>query len=405
MGKALKPSTRSYPGKLRVVIIATHPIQYHIPWFRALEETGIYDLTILYGMLPDSLQQGIGFGVTFTWDIPMLEGYSWKKLDNVSKSPDLGSYSGCDTPGIFNELKSINPDLVILTGWQSKMLVQAGRAARKLKLPVIMRGESNALRPRPWVKRIFHRLYLRRFDAFLTIGKSNKQFYLNNGMDINLLFDTPYFIDNDRFLACYKEEATQSEQQRHALGIDPNAFCFIYAGKLEEKKNVTTLLEGFTKLYQIRKDIHFLIIGDGERRPELESIIERHNLPVSLAGFVNQSEIPLMYAAGNCFLLGSDYGETWGLVVNEAMVCGLPAIVSNRVGCGPDLIIPGKTGYIFPFGDSHRLAQLMLEMVEDPEAAANMGMAAKGRVLQQYSVENTVRGTGEAISALIKHSH
>ena len=392
---------RMQSGRPRIAIVATHPIQYHVPWFRALEESGLYDLTVLFGILPDDSQQGIGFGVRFTWDIPMLEGYTWKKLDNVSESPDLGRFSGCDTPGISRVLKELNPDIVILTGWQSKMLIQAGWAARKLKVPAIMRGESNALRHRQWFKRLFHGLYLNRFDGFLTIGKSNRQFYLNNGITADLLYDAPYFVDNARFLASIEGKTLELGKKRQSLSIDPHAFCFVYSGKLEEKKNVVSLMQCFAKLYKIKKDVHFLMMGDGELRAELESLIAKFNLPVTMTGFVNQSEIPSLYAIGNCFLLGSDYGETWGLVVNEAMICGLPAIVSDRVGCGSDLIIEGETGYVYPFTDSDKLVELMLKMAENPEAAATMGATARDHVLDHYNVEKTVNGTEKAISALL----
>jgi glycosyltransferase involved in cell wall biosynthesis len=102
-------------------------------------------------------------------------------------------------------------------------------------------------------------------------------------------------------------------------------------------------------------------------------------------------------------VLPSDDGETWGLVVNEAMVCGLPAIVSDRVGCGPDLVEPGVTGAVFPFGDIPALARQLCEMAADRARARALGLRAQERVAK-YCVENAVAGTLQAIEFVVGRS-
>jgi len=115
-------------------------------------------------------------------------------------------------------------------------------------------------------------------------------------------------------------------------------------------------------------------------------------LPVTFAGFLNQTEITRAYAASDCLVLPSDYGETWGLVVNEAMSCGLPAIVSDRAGCGPDLIEEGVTGGMFACGDVNALSLKIRQFASDPEKLADMGQQARRRI-SDYSVEQAVEGT------------
>jgi len=132
-----------------------------------------------------------------------------------------------------------------------------------------------------------------------------------------------------------------------------------------------------------------------------QNFAKNNGLPVSFTGFLNQTEIAQAYVAGDCLVLPSDYGETWGLVVNEAMVCGLPAIVSDRVGCGPDLVEEGITGSIFPFGDVDALAKKMIDLASDSRKAEEMGQRAKQLVLQNYSVEKAVEGTMKAIEATL----
>ena len=142
--------------------------------------------------------------------------------------------------------------------------------------------------------------------------------------------------------------------------------------------------------------IYMLMVGDGELKFQCEAFARENNLPVTFTGFLNQSEIIRAYVASDCLVLPSDYGETWGLVVNEAMACGLPAIVSDRVGCGPDLVKEGVTGSVFPFGDVDTLAEKLIWFAQNPEKTKAMGEQAK-KLIQKYSVEEVVKGTVDAI--------
>ena len=161
------------------------------------------------------------------------------------------------------------------------------------------------------------------------------------------------------------------------------------------------LLFAFDRAGKQNPSIHLLVAGAGELMPEAREFVERHQLRVSFTGFLNQTEITRAYAAADCLVLPSDFGETWGLVVNEAMACGLPAIVSDRVGCGPDLIDDGKTGALFPFGDIGALAGKLIDMASNPERLARMGRDAQGKV-SHYSVEQAVAGTVAAIDFVLQ---
>src|SRR5205807_920130 len=97
--------------------------------------------------------------------------------------------------------------------------------------------------------------------------------------------------------------------------------------------------------------IYGLMVGDGPLRTACEVETNQRRAPVGFTGFLNQSEIVGAYAAADYLVLPSDGGETWGLVVNEAMACGLPCIVTDKVGCGPDMIVPNRTGSVYRMGD------------------------------------------------------
>ena len=329
---------------------------------------------MFFGQIPDARQQGVGFGVGFQWDIPMLEGYESEVLENVARPPSLGAFGGCDTPQVSRRLRDWKPDLAILTGWQSKMLVQAWWACVRLGVPRIVRGESNAMPDRaPW-KRAAHRVWLRGFDRFLAIGKANRDFYLQAGIPEARIHACPYFVDNRRFAAAANSVARAERRVAPGAGrfrSTPRASCS--AASLFAKKHPLDLLRALQHAVAAGAPAHVLVVGDGELMAQARALVERERLPVTFAGFLNQTEIVGAYVAADCLVLPSDTGETWGLVVNEAMACGIPAIVSDQVGCGPDLVSEGVTGATFPMGDVDALAKALDRVLRQPVRVARDG--------------------------------
>jgi glycosyltransferase involved in cell wall biosynthesis len=386
---------------VRLALVTTHPIQYQIPWFRGLAQAPGIDLKVFFGMLPDAEQQGVGFGLAFQWDIPLLEGYTWEVLRNTARAPSLSTFGGINTPDMGRVLRAWRPDIAILAGWQSRLLTQALWACRRLGIPILVRGESNGLAPRPSWKRWLHSMWLRQYEGFLVIGTANRCFYQDAGVDPARLIESPYFVDNERFRGAAEEFRKNWATWRRQWTIPAQATCFLYAGKLVAKKRIMDLLGAMDKAKNQSPDLHLLIVGTGELETQAREFAGARQLPVSFAGFLNQTEIAKAYAAADCLVLPSDYGETWGLVVNEAMACGLPAIVSDRVGCGPDLVEEGVTGFIFPFGDTDALAARLVALASQPEHLRQMGQYAQARVFRDYSVEKAVAGTLAAVEATL----
>ncbi|MCP5421021.1 MAG: glycosyltransferase family 4 protein [Gammaproteobacteria bacterium] len=394
-----KPLLAAAP--VRLALITTHPIQYQIPWFKRLARIPGIDLRVFFGMLPDAEQQGVDFGVAFQWDIPLLEGFSWTVLRNVAKAPSLGTFKGISTPQIGQVLRAWKPDVAIAAGWQSHMLVQTLWACRRLRIPLLVRGDSNALAPRPWWKRMLHRLWLKQYSFFLAVGKANRRFYLQAGIDPKKIFHCPHFVDNEWLGTMARAWRQDRDMLRQQWGISATAICLLYVGKLVAKKRIMDLLEALDKAARRDPRLHLLIVGAGQLEAQAREFSTTRHLPASFAGFLNQTEIAKAYVVADCLVLPSDFGETWGLVVNEAMACGLPAIVSDRVGCGPDLVEEGNTGALFPFGDVDALASTLGALTSEAEHLRGMGRNAQERVLRDYSIEKAVEGTVAAINAAL----
>lgn len=385
----------------RLAIVETHPIQYKAPWFRRLAAQPGLEIEVFFAMVPDAVQQGEGFGVSFTWDLPFREGYPSRVLRNVSRHPSVVRFNGCDTPELYGLIRDGNWDAVLVNGWVVKTCMQALLACRLARVPCIVRGESNAMRPRAMWKKWIHRALLSQYARVLYIGKSNHEFYRSNGVSESRLFFGPYGVDNEYFM----REATRLRPCRVSLrqrwGIPESAFCVLFSGKLIEKKHPMDLLRGLKSVVmeQGARAVHVLMAGDGELRVKCEGYVREQRLPVTFAGFLNQQGMPQAYAVADCLVLPSDHGETWGLVVNEAMASGLPVILSDRVGCHPDLVQPGVTGFVFPFGQIEILAAIIRELMRRNDGGDSMGRAAQARVAD-YSVARLVEGTLDVLKSL-----
>lgn len=387
----------------RLVAVETHPIQYKAPLFRRLAAHPDVDLAVWYAMLPDAAQQGAGFGVPFAWDVPLLDGYRHVVLANRAQNPSLTKFRGCDTPEIYARLRRARPDAVLVNGWVARTCLQALWACRRLGIPCLVRGEANLLRPRAAWKHALHRLLLRQYAAYLAIGSANRDFYRFHGCPDDRIFWTPYAVDNDFFAAQAVARGGRRAEIRAAFGIPPESIVFLFAGKLEDKKHPLDLLAAVARLPEdLRARAHVLVAGDGPLRGECERMAHARRLPASFPGFLNQTRLPDAYAAADVLILPSDAGETWGLVVNEAMASGRPAVVSRAAGCSPDLVGgEGETGRTFASGDVQGLSEILGEYLRDMGLAARQGLAAAVRI-QAYGYHAAVAGVVAAVRACAK---
>ncbi len=385
--------------KLQLAIVETHPIQYKAPLFRKLAADPRLDLTVFFAMVPDAAQQGAGFGVAFEWDSPLLAGYPHEVLANRAKRPSVTAYAGCDTPGIYGRLRGLCPDAVLVNGWVAKTCLQALWACKRLGIPCLVRGEANLLRPRAAWKHALHGLLLRQYAGWLAIGSANREFYRFHNCPEARIFWAPYAVDNDFFAAQAAARAGKRRELRAALGLPAEAVVFLFAGKLEAKKRPLDLLEAVARLpADLKSRVHVLIAGDGPLRGECERRAQAENLPATFAGFLNQSRLPDAYAVADVLVLPSDAGETWGLVVNEAMASGRPAVVSRAAGCCADLIAENATGRSFECGDVAALADVLAGYAREPAAAARHGAAAAERV-RAFGLDAAAAGIAAAAQA------
>lgn len=344
----------------KLAILSTHPIQYYAPVFRLLAARGNIAVRVFYSWGESSLKKyDPGFGRVIEWDIPLLEGYDYEFLENSSKDPGTHHFWGIVNPLLRQRIDAWKPDALLVIGWNFHSHLQAMRHYRG-RLPVLFRGDSTLLDEQPGWRKIARRLALRwvyrHVDVALYVGTENKKYFLAHGLRENQLVFAPHAIDNERFADNdTRRYGERARAWRRELGFADADVVVLYAGKLERKKNPALLLEAvkaYNALYQ--PALKLLFIGNGEEEANLKEQAAADPNTLFL-DFQNQSLMPVIYRLGDIFCLPSQYQETWGLAVNEAMACGKPVIVSNKVGCAADLAAGQAHGFVFRSNDETSL--------------------------------------------------
>jgi glycosyltransferase involved in cell wall biosynthesis len=388
----------------RLAIVLSHPVQYFSPLFRTLATQPGLELTVYYGSRRGAVPMvDPGFGKAYTWDVPLLEGYRYKFLARLFRDAGGVPPTRQLNPSIVSEITPRSCDAVWVHGYMGNTARLAILTALAKGLPVLMRGESH-LRTEPLfaAKRYFKSLALgglfRRLAGFLCIGTLNKAYYQHFGVPESRLFWCPYTVDNAFFRRQADALAPQRCKVRARWGIHDFRPVVLFAGRLGAVKQPLLLLEAYRRVRQ-RRACALLMAGDGPLRGEIEAEIRRSSIPdVRITGFLNQTEMPKAYAAADLLALPSR-AEPWGLVVNEAMNFSLPIVVSDRVGCGPDLVRPGLNGEVFEHSSVDALQTVLERCIARPERLVEFGRASLERI-QQWGLSETASGVMTALAAV-----
>lgn len=390
--------------KRRIGFLLTHPVQYYSPFFRELATRPEIDLQVFFAHRPNDQEQGRGFGVAFQWDMDLTSGYPHRFLRNVARRPAQG-FLGYDTPSIFWEIWRGKFDLFVVQGWGWKCMMQAYLACKASKTPVAVRSDSQLPRgvgqpAAGWkraLKRICYPWFIRGYDLCLPYGQRSADYLRQfGGRNVQII---PHAVDHAFFERQARQLERRREELRESLGIPAGAVCFLFCGKFEKKKRPEDVLLALDILVRElgREAVHLLLVGSGVLELEMRGLAERKELPVRFAGFLNQGEIVRAYVAADVLVLPSDFRETWGLVVNEAMACGLPVVVSDSCGCVPELVRDGETGFSFPVGDVERLADTLRKMLPE-EGRKRMGAAAREWAGREFTVRMAADRFVETVS-------
>jgi len=383
---------------MRLAVFVTHPIQYFAPLWRSLAASPGLDLQVHF--FSDHSVRGAvdaGFGVPVAWDVPLLDGY---RYEFITRNANLAAPGSVHLPNAGARLARERFDAVMTHGYTHRFERQVVRAARANGLRTLIRGELTDVPPfrrRGLARGVARDLYLRWFyryiDTFCYVGEEARRHLRRRGIPESRMFFAPYSVDTALLEA--QRQSFPRDTARRSLGVDDTQLVLLLSGKLIARKAPLLLAHALQQVAD-RARLVLLVLGDGELRGQLEAaarplLHER----LRMIGFVNQSQLGQYYAAADVLVHPSHF-ETWGLVVNEAMQFGVPAIVSSRVGCHRDLVIEGETGMVFEHGNPGALARCIESFLHDPLAARRLGANAE-RHSAAYSTGASTVGIRRAL--------
>jgi glycosyltransferase involved in cell wall biosynthesis len=374
-------SSQTNAKKMRVLLLCSHPTQYSAPMWRRISRHPQMDPLVAYCSLQGAeAKMDPGFGVTVAWDVPLLNDYRWVRLRNFSLHPRVGPFLGLVNPGVWRLIRKQRFDAIaVFTGYMCATFWIAFMAAKVSGTPLIYGTDATTLHSvdgRNWktkLKEFFWPKLFRMADVVVAPSSGTVALMRSLGISQDRIQLMPYVVDNEWWTE--KAVCVDRKAVRRGWGIPEDASVVLFCAKLQPWKRPQDLLRAFARAGI--SDAYLVYAGDGMMRGQLEAeaaelqVRER----VRFLGFVNQSALPAVYRSSDVMVLPSEY-EPFGLVVNEAMLCGCPVIVSDRVGARFDLIRENETGFVYPACDVEALTTVLHRALASSERLTGMGEAA-----------------------------
>lgn len=370
--------------KRRLVVLTEIIAPYRIPVFNALASRTEIDLHVIFLAKTDTSRRN--------WRVYEDEiRFSYEVLPSWRRR--IGKYNVLLNSGVVTRIRKADPEVLVCGGYNYPAAWQAMRWAKQNRVPFLLWSESTATDfreqyfPVEWLKKIF----LRDCTGFLVPGRSAREYLQNFASPAQEIFLARNAVDIARFAdRANMPEPTVRLRERLALP----ARYFLFVGRLVRSKGVLDLIEAYRRLsVGLRSQVSLVLAGDGPLRGELEALARDIDPGVVLfAGFIQRDELAKYYGLAECLVMPT-HTDPWGLVVNEAMACGLPIICTNVAGCAADLV--HENGLLVPPADIGKLADAMTALATDRDLRRSMSCASLN-LIQNYSPEACAEGFAEA---------
>jgi glycosyltransferase involved in cell wall biosynthesis len=385
----------------RLLLIATHPIQYASPLYREMARHPRLEIEVAYCSMQGA-EAGIDkdFGVEVKWDVPLLDGYAWKQVPNRALRPGLERFFGLVNPGLWRTIRKGHFDAVIIyTGYRYASFWIALAAAKFSGAKILFGTDATTIQLRDgppmksWLKPHVLSFVFHRADSTFGTSAAGKEYLKSLGMPPDRIGVLPLVVDNDWWLARSGEVDRASVRAR--WGVAMNAPVAVFCAKLQPWKRPLDLLRAFATAGVAGS--HLVYAGDGPLANELTQEAAQLKITdrVHFLGFQNQTQLPAIYTSADLFVLPSKY-DPCPAVVCEAMLCGLPVILSDEILGRREQIDEGETGYIFPCGNVDALAGILRRSFADRAKLEAMGKAAR-RKMDLFSPRTSVKSLLELL--------
>jgi glycosyltransferase involved in cell wall biosynthesis len=390
-----------------LAVIETHPVQYHAPVYRSVQQELDVSVTAIYGS--DFSAAGYTdreFGTKLVWDTDLLGGYDSRFLSRVEHG-GAKSDSEVTTRGLRQALAEVPRKAILLLGYSPRFHRNAFFEARRCGVPLLFRGETtDHARARSagkaWLRdRALQWLYSQ-CARLLFVGQRSRDHYRRLGVAENKLVFSPYCVDESPFRTAEVDRMRLREPTRAELGLAAGDRAVLFSGKLSARKGPDLLVNAVKSMpATLREKIALLFLGDGELKSSLAALARGEPaVRAHFLGFHNQTRLSRFFHAAELLVLPSVFSETWGLVVNEALHHGLPVVVSEAVGSAPDLVSQDQTGVVCETGSLPSLALALergLKLTHRPDIRE-----ACRRRIGGYSVRRAAEGIAQAYREAIE---
>jgi glycosyltransferase involved in cell wall biosynthesis len=389
--------------RYRVLIVCGHPVQYMSPLLRRMAEHPRMDVRTAYCRLRGA-QAGVDpeFGAEIQWDVPLLDGYPWVEIPN--KGTDSEGFWGLYNPGLWKLVREGNFDAVICHTGYIRASFWITYLASKLSGSAFLFGtDATSLAPRDsssWkrpIKRLFWPLLYRLANQVVAPSTGTCDLMRSLGIPDERVTRVPFVVDNDWWIA--QSARVDRNVVRASWGAGSDASVILFCAKLQPWKRPHDLLHAFAQAKVPNSLLVFAGEGPLRESLQLEAVRLGCSDHVRFLGFMNQTQLPACYSAADLLVLPSEY-EPFGLVVNEAMLCGCMAAASDQVGAARDLIAPVDPSFIYPCGEIGSLAALLRRAFPDPHKLATLRTAA-GERMTTWSPREYIAATLEAVECAV----
>ncbi len=238
-----------------------------------------------------------------------------------------------------------------------------------------------------------YRIMLSKADEIIAVSEAAGRF-ISYFTDIPITV-IPNGVDTSKFRSMGKEEA------RAVMNFDDAPF-FLYVGRLVGKKGLLTLLLAFREVAEELPEARLRIAGKGKLKPVLRSMSKAIGIEekVDFLGYVPGEMMNALFSSADIFVLPSSFGESFGIVLLEAMASGTP-VIGTRVGGIEEILGKGKYGLLVPPSEPEELAGAMLDLMGDKEKRSILSKRSLKMVRSKYDW----RVVSERVMELYEKSH
>ena len=379
-----------------MAIIGQIRTPYWEPLYRRLSQSPQWTVRVFY-LLPKDSRGWSGDAASYdAVQLPCLTP-EW-----LTPFPLIGMIN----PAAAGHVERFHPDCLLIHGYSYWTHWSLIRWAIRTGTPYLLWGDSNSRKlaargPAARLKQWWLRYFCHHAAGALTVGSENRAFWSHYGIGPERLFFAPLAVDNERFAAESGRWRATRQTERKRLGL-PEGWVILFAGRLVPQKNVPTLLAALALRRQRGgHPIALAVAGDGPQRDCLQRLARDLGLrEVHWFGFQTQDEMARFYAVADALVLPST-DEPWGLVVNEAMAAGVPALLSREVGCLPDLLEEGENGFSFEAREAGSLADC-LDRFADLNEQQWLRMSARSREkIAGWGYAATLEGIRRAVATVL----